>query len=98
MGSFSFDLCARMIPKTVVTDFGNRWGQCQGGMLLYLVKLLYVILHFQFGWGQLHMTTCLWHMSHLLCALFDFFQYLPGCCDWHFDLGISALQLGSGGL
>ena len=36
-----------MMPKTVVTDFGNRGGQCQGGRLLYLVKLLYVILHFQ---------------------------------------------------
>ena len=48
----SFDLCTRMMPNTVVTDFGNRGGQCQGGRLLYLVKLLYVIskvLHFQFA-------------------------------------------------
>ena len=44
---FSFDLCTHMMPNTVVTDFGNRGGQCQGGRLLYLVKLLYVILHFQ---------------------------------------------------
>ena len=42
----SFDLCTRMMPNTVVTDFGNRGGQCQGARLLHLVKLLYVILHF----------------------------------------------------
>ena len=47
--AFSFDLCTHMVPNTVVTDFGNREGQCQGGKLLYLVKLLYVILHFRYG-------------------------------------------------
>ena len=44
-------LCTHMVPNTVVTDFGNRGGQCQGGRLLYFVKLLYVILRFQYLQG-----------------------------------------------